>query len=281
MRVSEVRVRRDSRLFEELCVALLRRGNTVQFQVNGQSMTPNLMDGDDVTVAPASASELRRGDVVLAENADGLRVHRIDSLNVNLGTLTLRSDTGMAIDPPASRVFGKVVARRHGSEEQRFTAVQTRLVHPVRALARRVSATAKLQLRRLGLLLTGLVVVTLVGSLFLAPAARAQSRSGGHYLYGCPCNCSTRSTDYIFGKSGEQQHHECGQQTGYHDKHNSQRHFRFCDDDRRYRHLDSGHSRGRHKRNDYPHAHGKYAGSKYSHFFDCRLGDRDCAERRS
>ncbi len=66
MRVSETHIRRDSRLFEELCAALLRRGNAVQFRVNGQSMQPNLQDGDEVVVAPASAAQLRRGDVVLA-----------------------------------------------------------------------------------------------------------------------------------------------------------------------------------------------------------------------
>jgi len=175
MRVSEVRVRRDSRLFEELCAALLRRGNAVQFRVNGQSMTPNLMNGDDVLVAPAGVAELRRGDVVLAENVDGLRVHRIDSLDTNSGIATLRSDTGAAIDPPVSRVFGRVVARKHGPKEQRFTAVRTRLVHPVRALARRIGAAAKLRLRRLGLLFTGIVALAVAGPLFFAPAARAQA----------------------------------------------------------------------------------------------------------
>lgn len=182
MRVSEVRVRRDSRLFEELCAEVLRRGNAVQFRVDGQSMTPNLLDGDDVLVAPASVAELRRGDVVLAENPDGLRVHRIDSLDVSLGTATLRSDTGLAIDPPASRVFGRVVVRRHGSEEQRFTAARTRLVHPVRALARRVSAAAKLRLKRLGLL-TGIIALALAGSLFVAPAVHAQNANLGITSY--------------------------------------------------------------------------------------------------
>lgn len=182
MRVSEVRVRRDSRLFEELCAEVLRRGNAVQFRVNGQSMTPNLLDGDDVLVAPASVAELRRGDVVLAENPDGLRVHRIDSLDVSLGTATLRSDTGLAIDPPASRVFGRVVVRRHGSEEQRFTVARTRLVHPVRALARRVSAAAKLRLKRLGLL-TGIIALALAGSLFVAPAVHAQNANLGITSY--------------------------------------------------------------------------------------------------
>ena len=102
MRVSEPQVRKDSRLFEELCAALLRRGNAVRFRVNGESMRPNLADGADVLVEPAKRGEVRRGDVVLAKNRDGLRVHRIDALDSKSCSVVLRSDTAHECDPPVS-----------------------------------------------------------------------------------------------------------------------------------------------------------------------------------
>jgi uncharacterized repeat protein (TIGR01451 family) len=175
MRVSEPQIRKDSRLFEELCTALLRRGNAVQFRVNGQSMSPNLLDGDDVVVAPASPAELRRGDVVLAENADGLRVHRVHSLDFLSGRVSLRSDTGHACDPSSAKVFGKVVARQYGGQEELLTGFQTSIVHPIRIAVRRVGAAAKLRLKRLGVLLTGMIAFSFLCAMFFAPAAHAQS----------------------------------------------------------------------------------------------------------
>jgi uncharacterized repeat protein (TIGR01451 family) len=175
MRVSDARVRKDSRLFEELCSALLRRGHAVQFRVNGESMRPNLRDGDDVLVAPASARELERGDVVLAENAEGLRVHRVSSRACASGGVILRSDTGHDFDPPASRVFGRVVSRRHGSEEQTLTPLQTRFVHPLRVHFRRLQAAARLRLRRITVLFCAIVSSFLVCATFLAPAIHAQT----------------------------------------------------------------------------------------------------------
>jgi len=175
MRVSEPQVRRDSRLFEELCEAVLRRGNAVQFRVNGESMKPNLLDGDDVVVAPASAADLRRGDVVLAENFDGLRVHRVNAPQSSANEVTLRSDSGLEFDPPSTRVFGKVVARSRGSQQHTLTVFQTRFVHPLRVVVRRASAAAKLRLRRLGLLLTGIVTLSFVCATFFASAIHAQA----------------------------------------------------------------------------------------------------------
>jgi uncharacterized repeat protein (TIGR01451 family) len=175
MRVSEPLVRKDSRLFKELCAALIRRGNSAQFRVDGQSMTPNLLDGDVVVIAPASMAELRRGDVVLAENTDGLSVHRVNSLDSKSGEIQLRSDTGLMSDPHPSQVLGKIVRRGRGCEEEKFTKYQTRFVHPLRIFSRRMRAAAKLRLRRLGLFVSGIGAFLLVSTTFLVPAVRAQT----------------------------------------------------------------------------------------------------------
>jgi uncharacterized repeat protein (TIGR01451 family) len=173
MRVSETPVRRDSRLFEELCCALLRRGNAVKFRVNGQSMSPNLIDDDDVIVAPVRPRDLRRGDVVLGENSDGLRVHRVDTSDPCAGVV-LRSDTGFEIDAPSSRVLGRVVARRQGEREQAFNPFQTRLVHPMRIVKRRALAAAKLRLRRFGALI-GLIACCSLCAVLFSSVVRAQT----------------------------------------------------------------------------------------------------------
>jgi uncharacterized repeat protein (TIGR01451 family) len=175
MRVSEPRVRLDSKLFEELCTALLRRGHAVKFRVSGESMRPNLADGDDVVMEPAAAAELRCGDVVLAENADGLRVHRVNSKDESSSQVVLRSDTGLECDPPASRVFGKVIGRQSIDHAETFTEFQTRFVHPWRVLTRRIGAAARMRLQRMGLLLPGIVVCASLYATFLAPAVHAQA----------------------------------------------------------------------------------------------------------
>jgi uncharacterized repeat protein (TIGR01451 family) len=175
MRVSEPVARRDTRLFKELCEALLRRGSAARFQVNGQSMSPNLSDGDEVVVEPTTISALQKGDVILAENTDGLRVHRIDSIDSRSGKMQLRSDTGLDVDPPSSRIFGKVVVRRRGDQEQKFTPYQTGFVHPLRTLSRRVGAAAKLRARRLFVFFSGIAALSLLCATFLASGVKAQT----------------------------------------------------------------------------------------------------------
>lgn len=175
MRVSDPQVRRDSRLFAELSSALLGRGRAVQFRVHGESMQPNLLEGDDVVVVPANFADLHVGDLVLAENADGLRVHRFHSCDPVSGSVILQSDTGHDFDPHASRVFGRVVSRRRGFEEQSLTALQTRFLHPLRVELRRLHAAARLRLRRIVVFFCAIASSLLACAAFLAPAVQAQT----------------------------------------------------------------------------------------------------------
>jgi hypothetical protein len=69
MPASEIQVRRNSRVFAELSAAVLELGHRLQFRVHGESMRPNLSDGDTVLVAPAVVSELQPGDLALIQNA--------------------------------------------------------------------------------------------------------------------------------------------------------------------------------------------------------------------
>src|ERR1700690_1320854 len=88
----EMQVRKDSNLFNEMCAALLQRGHSVKFRVQGESMRPNLLDGDDVVVAPASPVNLCHGDIALTRSRDGLLVHRVASVDPFQGMVATRSD---------------------------------------------------------------------------------------------------------------------------------------------------------------------------------------------
>ena len=175
MPTRKIQHRKDSQLFAQLCLALLREGHSVQFRVQGESMRPNILDGDAVLVAPAADRELRQGDIALVQNQDGLRVHRVASCDASSGAVVTRSDTGLASDPSVSRMFGKVVVLRRNSREESLTPLQTRFVHPLRVMLHRIRAAAMLRLRRAALLLSGVFALSLLCATFLAPAAHAQT----------------------------------------------------------------------------------------------------------
>ncbi|HYA62497.1 MAG TPA: S24 family peptidase, partial [Candidatus Sulfotelmatobacter sp.] len=172
---SEPLVHKNSRLFADLCSAILERGNAVRFRVQGESMRPNLLDGDLITVVPVAPRELRPGDVALVQNADGLLVHRVNSCDSASGTVVTQSDTGLEPDSPSSRLLGKVTHNRRGSKEQRFNAWQARCVHPARILLHRLHGAAVSRLRRFAFLFYGLFVLALSHGSFIAPAAHAQT----------------------------------------------------------------------------------------------------------
>src|SRR5271157_4144156 len=107
MPTRETQLRKDSQLFAQLCLALLREGHSVRFRVQGESMRPNILDGDAVLVSPATHRELHPGDIALVQNQDGLRVHRVETCSPSAGALITRSDTGLASDPVATHMLGK------------------------------------------------------------------------------------------------------------------------------------------------------------------------------
>ncbi|HVM74503.1 MAG TPA: C25 family cysteine peptidase [Candidatus Saccharimonadales bacterium] len=170
---SEPRVRKDSRLFEELCRALLRRGNAVQFRVNGQSMSPNLADGDTVVIVPTRSADLRRGDVALVRNSDGLLVHRVQTVDRRTGEIAVQSDTGHAPDAPAAQLYGRICLRKHQHREEVFSAWRMQYAHPTRTFARRLRTAAELRIRRFLPSLFG--VILLAALTFSAPVVHAQT----------------------------------------------------------------------------------------------------------
>jgi len=116
--------RRDSRLFGEVMRSLLKEGLSVRFYAEGRSMYPAIADGELVQVDLAGAVD--RGDVVIVESADGLRVHRVNGLGTR-GDCCFEADrnSGAAIGT-VSLVKGDIVERvprqRLGSMLRRWLA---------------------------------------------------------------------------------------------------------------------------------------------------------------
>ncbi|MGB8324848.1 MAG: hypothetical protein WCE52_17960, partial [Candidatus Acidiferrum sp.] len=175
MSARETKVRKDSRLFAEMCAALMDKGHQVQFRAKGSSMLPNISDGDELVVAPVTQAELRTGDVTLIQNADGLRVHRVTPQSTPSGSVITRSDTAEQVDPPASRLFGKVILQHRHNTEVAFSPLQTRVIHPAQVLLRRARLAAALRLRRAGTFLFGIATLLFFAATIATPSAFAQA----------------------------------------------------------------------------------------------------------
>jgi hypothetical protein len=89
----------------------------VRFTVTGHCMRPALQQGDQVVLVPAALRPPRVGDIVLAAQGDGLRLHR---LVVGAGWLRrfargwrTKADRSAVLDPPmaAGDVLGTLVSR--------------------------------------------------------------------------------------------------------------------------------------------------------------------------
>jgi hypothetical protein len=100
--------------FTAVVDGLLADGYQVRFRAAGRSMLPTVRDGECLVVAPASARDVARGDVVLCATWRGPVAHRVVSVGVDVGgapVFTLRGDASLELDRPvaAAQVRGRVV----------------------------------------------------------------------------------------------------------------------------------------------------------------------------
>ena len=174
MRQGKTELWTDSPRFRAMCEAVLAEGAQVRFRVSGMSMQPNLLDGDTVVVAPARENELRRGDVVLTEGKDGLRVHRFISSDTTGGIVT-RGDAGQENDPEPQKLAGRVVTIERGGRKISTTQPGQKFLAASRILARRLKLAAAVRFKRMGssFVLLGLLVAS--GLLLNATPAAAQA----------------------------------------------------------------------------------------------------------
>jgi len=118
--------RSDSRLFSNLMRSLLKDGISIRFRAHGRSMFPAIHEDDVLQIDPVDS--IQRGDVVMVETTDGLRVHRVvetESAIVTRGDCAFESE-------PVDRLFGKasiVVGERTNSvKRQRLSSTVRRWI---------------------------------------------------------------------------------------------------------------------------------------------------------
>ncbi len=138
MRVLKTLEKRDSRQFAVVCEAALGESLRVRFRADGQSMQPNVLDGDTVVVAPISAGRPQRGDIALTRGEQGFVLHRVVGFDEVKGAILTRGDAGQQNDPCAAKVLGKVVAIERDGKTISLTSPGTALRHSVKTQAHRV-----------------------------------------------------------------------------------------------------------------------------------------------
>jgi hypothetical protein len=120
----------------------------VRLTVSGRCMEPAIANGDKVRLVSAARRPPRIGDVVLARQPQGLRLHRLvfgPPIAPPGSRWRTKADRGLLLDPPlqAGDVLAKVVSVE-GRPDARPRRALTALVSLARAVAARVRGGARL-----------------------------------------------------------------------------------------------------------------------------------------
>ena len=138
MRVLKTIEKRDSRQFAVVCEAALGESLRVRFRADGQSMQPNVLDGDTVVVAPISAAgKPARGDIALTRGEGGFVLHRVVGIDPETGGIITRGDAGLENDACAGKLLGKVISIERNGKTISLTSRGTAFRHSVRTQSRR------------------------------------------------------------------------------------------------------------------------------------------------
>jgi uncharacterized repeat protein (TIGR01451 family) len=138
VRVLKTLEKRDSRQFAVVCEAALGESLWVRFRADGQSMYPNVLDGDTVVIAPISAGQPQRGDIALTRGDRGFVLHRVVGFDAVAGAICTRGDSGQENDSRPVKVLGKAVAIERDGKTISLTARGTALRHSVRTQSNRL-----------------------------------------------------------------------------------------------------------------------------------------------
>jgi len=162
-------LRRDTSQFAMLCEAVLQRGLQVRFLAHGQSMQPNVLNGDAVIAEQVAASELRRGDIALTLGAHGVLLHRVIGLDPKTNRIITRGDAGQQDDTPAALVLGRAVCLERDGKRISLHTPGTKLLHAIRRHYRRVVQAGTRRMHRFRGVLGPCAVVLLATLLHAAP----------------------------------------------------------------------------------------------------------------
>jgi len=196
MRGFDKQTRRDSRLFSELALELLRAGIPIRFRAEGVSMRPALEGGELLTVEPVDRTCLRRGDVALTNGDGGFRAHRLVSLEGAKDAFEIRGDAGWESESVESGIIlGRVTLVERAGRVSRMDTRISHLQAMAHGLWQRLSKAAALRLQRLtlavlcvsaatALLLLGAVPAAAQADLSLAQTVSAATiPAGSNYTY--------------------------------------------------------------------------------------------------
>ena len=171
MKTSAKLLRRDTSQFAMLCEAVLQRGLQVRFLAHGQSMQPNVLNGDAVIAEQVAASELRRGDIALTLGAHGVLLHRVIGLDPKTNRIVTRGDAGQQNDTPAELVLGRAVCLERGGKRISLQTPGTKLLHAIRRQYRRAIQAGTRRMHRFRGVVGPCALVLLATLLHTAPVS--------------------------------------------------------------------------------------------------------------
>jgi len=154
-----------------LCQAALQRGLQVRFLAHGQSMQPNVLNGDAVVAEPVAAQELRRGDIALTLGQHGVLLHRVIRRDPATNRIVTRGDAGQQEDTPAELVLGRAVCLERDGKRISLQMPGTKLLHALRRQCRRVIQAGASRSPRLRAILAPLLCALFALCLYASPAA--------------------------------------------------------------------------------------------------------------
>jgi uncharacterized repeat protein (TIGR01451 family) len=167
--------KRDTRQFAVVCEELLRRGLEVRFRARGQSMQPNILDGDSIVITPVEAAALHPGEIALTRHEGEFRAHRVMARSGATGEIVTRGDAGLQNDAATAEIIGRVVAVERGRRRISLTKPGIRFVHALRMQALRLWRAGALRTSRTSAALAGVSLAIFLGVFLYAPSVAAQA----------------------------------------------------------------------------------------------------------
>ncbi len=170
MKMSAKLLRRDTTQFAMLCETVLQRGLQVRFLAHGQSMQPNVLNGDAVVAEPVAAAELRRGDIALTLGQHGVLLHRVIKIDSATNRIVTRGDAGQQDDTPPELVLGRAVCLERDGKRISLQTPGTKLLHALRRQYRRFIQAGARRSPRLRSMLAPLLCALFALCLYASPA---------------------------------------------------------------------------------------------------------------
>ena len=140
-------------VFQEVSSELLRLGYSIRFRPAGQSMQPTIRDGEAIMVAPATASKIRRGDILLYSTGESLIAHRVVRIACDkeaAARFILRGDSSVSCDAPVSfgQILGHVICVERAGRSVRLAGRRARIRHIANAWAAKIKRRIAVARRR-------------------------------------------------------------------------------------------------------------------------------------